>query len=73
MSYEPSRIAEGQRTDEYYYLVASRGFDVMTGETDAAALQRYAAKRSRQTRDRLFSLIAASQGESDVQQAVSRR
>lgn len=54
---EERAVAEGQRADAHYYAVARRGYDSTTGENDPASLQRYAAKRSRQTRQRLFDLI----------------
>lgn len=55
------QVAESQRTDAHYYRVARLGYDVTTGETDKGALQRWAAKRSKATRDRLFSLIGNNQ------------
>ena len=52
-----SAIVEAQRLDRHYYAVADRGYDFTTGEKDKAALQRYAARRSRQTRERLLALV----------------
>lgn len=51
------QISEGQRLDKHYYDVARSGYDCSTGETDMAALQRYAARRSRPTRERLLALV----------------
>lgn len=49
------QIAESQRLDKHYYAVARSGYDATTGERDVAALSRYAARRSSQTRKRLFN------------------
>ncbi len=54
-----SLVKEGQRTDAHYYEVARRGYDATTGER-GPRLQVFAAKRSKQTRDRLFLLVSAS-------------
>lgn len=56
-SIEEMCISESQRTDSHYYDIAVLGNDPTTGESDKPALQRYAARRSRQTRSRLISLI----------------
>lgn len=53
-------ISESQRTDRHYYAIARAGHDCTTGETDQGALQRYAAKRSRRTRQALFAALDAS-------------
>lgn len=53
-------VAEAQRTDKHYYTVARLGCDCTTGDVNKAALQRYAARRSRQTRERLLALIGAA-------------
>jgi hypothetical protein len=46
-----------QRSDAHYYDMARFGYDCTTGERDKAALQRFAAKRSQQTREKLFALV----------------
>ena len=51
------QVAESQRLDRWYAAIAAAGYDATTVETDKAALQRYAARRSRTTRERLFGLI----------------
>lgn len=53
-------VKEGQRLDDWYYFVARRGYDCSTGERDEANLQRYAAKRSRMTRKRLFEIVGGN-------------
>lgn len=50
-------MKESQRTDRHYYGVAMFGYDPTDMQASKADLQRFAARRSRQTRARLFALI----------------
>lgn len=54
MTATDSATAMMQRRDDEYYARSRAGYGVTTGERDAAALQRYAAKRSKETRRALF-------------------
>lgn len=51
------KIAFMQHRDADYYARASAGYDCTTGERDKGVLQKFAARKSQDTRQALFSLV----------------
>lgn len=64
-SFEARCITEEQRLCRYFYSVALKGHDPLGPHESKAELQRYAAKRSKATRARLFALIDAANAKTE--------